>query len=321
MRGEILALLRQADHVSGEQIASRLKISRAAVWKHVRALRQKGYKIDSAPGYGYTMISSTSDVVPEEITADLRTSLIGKSVLVYKEVTSTQDLADKLARSGAAEGTVVVAQKQMNGRGRKGRPWVSASDGIYISLILRPNLKPVYVVQVPMVIGIALSRAISKTTGLNTSIKWPNDILIQGKKVAGILTEMNSEMDKVNYIIPGIGINVNNRASGLPDEVRSIATTIRDEFGADISIVRLLRNFLEEMDEWYATFLKQGFPPIAEEWKRLNNTLGSRVKVYDGEIEIFGRAIDIDEEGFLLIQSDAGQTIRILSGDVSLRSQ
>jgi len=321
MRSEILALLKQSDHVSGEEIAARLKISRAAVWKHVKALRQKGYRIDSAPGYGYTMISSTTDVVPEEITADLKTSVIGKTVHCYKEVASTQDVADKLARSNASEGTVIIARSQVKGRGRKGRPWVSENDGIYISMILRPSLKPVHVVQVPMVVGVALSRAIARTTGLKPGIKWPNDILINGKKVAGILTEMNSELDKVRYIIPGIGINVNNRASGLPENVKQIATTLRDECGTEVSVIDLVRNFLEEFDHWYDIFIKQGFLPIAAEWKKLNNTIGSRVKVYDGEIEIFGRAMDIDEEGFLLIQSDAGQTIRILSGDVSLRNQ
>ena len=321
MRGEILALLRQSDHVSGEDIAARLKISRAAVWKHVKALREKGYRIDSAPGYGYTMISSTADVVPEEITAGLNTLVIGKSVLCYKEVTSTQDVADKLARGNSPEGTIVIARSQVKGRGRKGRPWVSENDGIYISIILRPALKPVHVVQVPMVVGVALSRAIAATTSLNPGIKWPNDILIRGKKVAGILTEMNSELDKVKYIIPGIGINVNNRASDLPEEVRPIATTLRDECGREVVVVHLVRSFLQEFDRWYDIFLKQGFQPIASEWKKLNNTLGSRVKVYDGEIEIYGRAVDIDEEGFLLLQSDAGQTIRILSGDVSLRTQ
>ena len=172
-----------------------------------------------------------------------------------------------------------------------------------------------------MVVGIALAHAIKKTTGVMPGIKWPNDLLTGGKKIAGILTEMNSEMDKINYIITGIGINVNNQADSLPEDIKPIATSLREICRKDISIINLVRNLLEEFDYWYSTFIGKGFAPISAEWKKLNVTLGNRVKVYDGEIEIFGKAMNIDEEGFLIVLSDTGQSIRILSGDVSLRNQ
>jgi len=319
VRNEILELLRSNDHISGEVIASRLNISRAAVWKHIKALRAKGYLIDSSPGYGYTLIKSTEKIVPEEITSGLNTSVIGKKVLCYDEVTSTQDIADKLARSGTAEGTIIIAKSQSMGRGRKRRTWISGSNGIYLSIILRPQLKPGYVVQIPMVIGVALVKAINNVTGLNARIKWPNDIIVNSKKVAGILTEMSSEMDRVNYVITGIGINLNTDTSGFPDEIRATATSLKEEAGHILSGLQLIRAFLEELDKAYETYIKEGFPSVSAEWKNLNNTIGSNVRVYDGEIEILGRALDIDDEGFLIIVSESGSKIRILSGDVSLR--
>jgi len=319
VRYEILKLLRSNDHISGEVIASRLNISRAAVWKHIKVLRAKGYLIDSSPGYGYTLVKSTEKIVPEEITSGLNTSVIGKTVVYYDEVTSTQDIADKLARSGAGEGTIVIAKSQSMGRGRKRRPWASGSNGIYLSIILRPQLKPGYVVQIPMVVGVALVTAINTITSLNARIKWPNDIIVNGKKVAGILTEMSSEMDRVNYVITGIGINLNTDISEFPDEIKATATSLKEESGHMLSGLQLIRSFLEELDKVYEIFIKEGFSPIAVEWKRLNNTIGANVRVFDGEIEILGRALDIDDEGFLIIVSESGSKIRILSGDVSLR--
>ena len=247
----------------------------------------------------------------------------GAVVTVVERTGSTMDDCLALGLRGMPSGTTVVAGFQERGRGRApGRRWLSPGwESLLMTVLVRAGELAFPPSQLPLRVGLAVSRAVGDATGSEPAIRWPNDAMLAGRKVAGILTEMNSELDKVKYIIPGIGINVNNRASCLPEEVKLIATTLRDECGADVPVIDLVRNFLEEFDHWYEIFLKHGFPPVAIEWKKLNNTIGSRVKVYDGEIEIYGRATDIDEEGFLLIQSDAGQTIRILSGDVSLRNQ
>ena len=252
---------------------------------------------------------------------DMDTRIVGKRVIYHEELSSTQDAADKLARSGAEEGLVVIAGKQIQGRGRKGRRWLSPSGGgVYLSIILRPPLSPVNVVQIPMVAGIAVATAIRKTTQLQAKIKWPNDIYIGRKKVAGILTEINCEMDRVNYIILGIGINVNTKIASLSKEVQGIATSLIDELDKNVSRVNLIRQFLTEFEKAYLLYVKRGLKPILLKWKTLNNTLGSRVRIYDSDTEISGKAIDLDSEGFLLVKDDAGSVHKIICGDVSLRN-
>ena len=256
--------------------------------------------------------------MPEEIALGLKSKMFGKRVVHYDEVTSTQDIAAEMARRGAAEGTLVIAETQNDGRGRKGRHWISQKEGIYLSLILRPNLLPSKVAQIPLIAGVALTKAIREMVPLQPTIKWPNDILIGKKKVGGILTEMSSEIDGVNYVILGIGLNVNMPAPLLVEQAAFVPTSLIDESGAYTSRVKLLQCFLYEFEIIYTKYLNFGFSSVIDEWKALNNTIGSRVKVTDGEKEIEGEALDIDNDGFLLVRKEGGDISRIISGDASL---
>ncbi len=322
MRELILEALQQKGYVSGEQLAKRFNISRTAVWKHVNELRKRGYEIDSSPRLGYSFVKSADLLLPEEICLGLDTCVIGKRILHREEVTSTQDVAEELARHGAEEGVVVISERQTKGRGRKGRNWASpAHEGVYLSAILRPNVRPNQVLQMPLIAGVAVSRAIEKVTSLRPKIKWPNDIILSGKKVGGILTEMRCEVDSINYIVLGIGINVNTRESLLPEPTRRIATSLAGECGQYVSRVRFVQCLLAEFETLYSEFLVSGFDTIREQWKALNNTTGSWVKVSDGDGEIEGEAFDIDREGFLLVRREDGDVKRIIDGDVSLSSR
>ena len=321
MRELILETLRREKHISGEEIGKQLKISRTAVWKHVNELRKMGYDIQSSPKTGYTFNKAPDLLLPEEVEEGLNTQIMGKHVIHYDTVSSTQDIAAEMARRGANEGTLVVTETQEKGRGRKGRSWVSLPQGgIYLSIILRPNLMPFQVVQIPLIAGIAMIKAIRETVPLQPVIKWPNDIIIGKKKVGGILTEMSSEIDGVNYVVLGIGLNVNMPASLFEENISDIATSLIDECGKYTSRVKLVQSFLHEFELFYEKFLTDGFSSIRDQWKELNITLGSLVKITDGITDIEGEAIDIDNDGFLLVRKENGDISRIISGDVSLRN-
>jgi BirA family biotin operon repressor/biotin-[acetyl-CoA-carboxylase] ligase len=320
MRDLILKELKNQDHVSGEHLAKKFSISRTAIWKHINELRKVGYEIESHPHYGYALVKNTDLLIPEEINFELNTNVIGKRIMHLNEIDSTQNIADKLARDGAEEGTCVIAEKQTSGRGRRSRNWASPfKDGVYISIILRPNLKPLHIIQIPLIAGVALVKAIEKTTGLTPSIKWPNDIFLSGHKVAGILTEVNCDIDTVHYIVLGMGINVNTRKAALPKEVKDIATSLSEECGHEVSRVDFLKNLLVELETVYSDFVTNGFENTGKQWMAYNNTIGSNITVNDGQNVFEGKAVDIDEDGFLIIQTDDHQTQRIISADVTLK--
>ena len=321
MRELILETLRREKHISGEEIGKQFKISRTAVWKHVNELRKMGYEIRSSPKIGYTFKKSPDLLLPEEIEHGLKTKFIGKHVVHYDTAFSTQDIAAEMARGGATEGTLVIAETQENGRGRKGRSWVSfPKGGIYLSLILKPNLMPSQVVQIPLIAGVAMTKAIRETVSLKPMIKWPNDIIIGKKKVGGILTEMSSEIDGVNYVVLGVGLNVNMPTSVFSEDIFDIATSLIFECGKNTSRTKLVQGFLCEFELIYTKFLVHGFGSVRDEWKELNNTIGSQVKISGNGKDIEGEAIDIDADGFLLVRKDNGNISRIISGDVSLRN-
>jgi len=319
MRDSILRALQEQGRVSGEQLGHRFHISRTAVWKHVNELRKIGYEIDSSPRTGYSFVKSPDLVIPQEIALGLNTNIMGRRILYREEVTSTQDEAGEAARRGAEEGVVVISERQTKGRGRKGRLWASPPrEGVYFSTILRPNLRPTQIIQIPLIAGVAVCKAIRRVTPLEPRIKWPNDITIGGKKVAGILAEMSCDIDRVDHIVLGIGVNVNTQCSLLPEPTRGIATSLAEKCGEYISRVRLVQCLLAEFDTLYRTFLVSGFATLREEWKALDSTVGSWVKVSDAEEEMKGKALDIDGEGFLLVRKENGDVKRIISGDVSL---
>ncbi len=299
-------------HVSGEDISKELGVSRTSIWKHVEALRTLGYEINALPHLGYKLTGRPDRLIPEELKNDLRTKFLGRNILTYASLDSTNDTAYKLAENGAKEGTVVIAEKQKKGKGRHGRAWISPMGGIYLSCVIRPDIEPKEVAKITLVSAIAVSAAIRETVNVPAMIKWPNDITIAGKKVCGILTEMKAEQDKVDFLIVGIGINADTPAVFLPRG----ATALSEESTIPISKVNLTRRVLENLEHYISLFRKEGFNAIRGEWRDLSDMIGRHIKVYCHKEKIEGEALDVDSDGALVIRLDNGFHKRILSGDV-----
>lgn len=312
--------LRKCGHVSGEDIGKDAGISRTAIWKHINELRRDGYQIESSPNRGYRLISTPDNPFPEEIKAGLNTHILGQSVEFHHEVTSTQDIAKSVATKGASEGTVIIAETQTHGRGRIRRTWTSLPGGIYFSIILRPEIKPTEALQLPLIAGVAAAQAIRTVTNLRPSLKWPNDITLDGKKVGGILTEMSAEIDRLDWVIIGIGLNANIPKSRFPDDVAGIAASIGEIYGDHVSRVKLIQAILTRLEILYEAYQFSGFEDIRQEWKRLSNTIGAQVTINSTSNKISGLAIDIDQDGALILQKEDGAQERIIAGDVSLRN-
>lgn len=319
---KILAALRgNPEGVSGAQLAEQLAISRAAVWARIEALREVGYEIVAGPHHGYRLVSSPDALHADDLLAHLGDSprIIGRDIQVFKETTSTNDIVEKLARDGVREGVVVFAESQTRGRGRLGRKWISpANKGLWFSILLRPRLHPQESTQLTIASAVALRRAIISATGLRPEIKWPNDLLIGGKKVAGILTELSAEVDRVHHIILGIGVDVNVAASELPAAIRPIATSLKIETGLDISRVELAASILRELDHDYARLGMGKFSAVADEWEAGCATIGRNVSVRMGDRQINGRAESLDDDGALLVRTEHGHLERVIGGDVTL---
>ncbi len=319
MKSEILTLLKKhrPEFVSGEEISVLLHVSRTAIWKHVRALRDDGYIIESHPRVGYCLVAVPDRLYPDEITSRLETKLIGNSVVHFQTVASTNTVAKELAAAGIPEGTVVVAEEQTGGRGRLGRGWHSlAGQGIWLSVILRPDINPMDAPKLTLLTAVALARTMSVYPGVKPGIKWPNDILVGGKKIAGILTEMNAEIDRVNYIVLGIGVNINTAVIELPEELRAIATSLYIVTGRRWERLDFVASMMENLEELYMLFRNGKFPAIIEEWKSFSITLGQRVKVMSPQGEMVeGLAQDLDSDGALVLSTATGQQ-RILAGEV-----
>jgi BirA family biotin operon repressor/biotin-[acetyl-CoA-carboxylase] ligase len=306
---EILQVLREkGDYVSGEQIAELLGVSRAAVWKQVQALTREGYEIESHQNRGYRLVSAPDKLYVAEVRNGLQTRLIGCKVVHFETTTSTNIVARELAEEGAAEGTVVIAETQTRGKGRLGRQWITQPGGAWLSLVLKPGIDPAHAANVTLLAAVSVTKAL-RERGVEAVIKWPNDVLVNGKKICGILTEMSAETDAVNFIVLGIGVNVNN------DVPLETATTLKAELGQKVDRVKFVQGLLESLEEDYLTFREQGFTPILWSWRRYSDTLGRPVEVtYQGEI-IRGVAQDIADDGSLIVKTKDGSVRKIVSGD------
>jgi BirA family biotin operon repressor/biotin-[acetyl-CoA-carboxylase] ligase len=314
MQEKILDFLkRKQDYISGDQIAGRLGISRQALWKHIQELKEIGYDIVAVPHLGYRLESSPDRLFPFEVIRDLNTEFIGKKIYYFDTVASTMNIAMDLGLKGAPEGTIVLAESQIRGRGRLGRAWFSPKHkGIYLSLILRPKILPTQASCLTLLAAVSICEAIKEITGLDTQIKWPNDILIRHKKLGGILTELNAEMDKINFVIIGIGLNINNDKKALI----AGATSLKEQKKENINRIGLLQEILRRIESNYLHFQKKGAEPIIEKWRHHSVTLGKRVKVYYLKEHIEGEAVDIDIDGGLLVRKDSGVLEKIMAGDV-----
>lgn len=320
---QILSALRNAGPgaVSGADLSQALGVTRAAIWARIEDLRSFGYEIEASPHQGYKLLN-----VPDLLHADDLLSLvepgqiIGRDIRVFQETQSTNDVAEKLARDGVAEGAVVFAEAQTRGRGRLGRKWLSPrGKGLWFSVLLRPDLRPQAATQLTVAAATSLVRAIHSITGLNADIKWPNDIFIRGKKVAGVLTELNAELDHIKYLILGIGVDVNLASSDLPADLRKIATSLKIEVGRPFRRADLAAAILHELDRDYERIRKLAFAAIAEEWQTRCATLGHRVTIQIGERALHGRAESLDADGALLLRTDHGHLERVIGGDVTLQ--
>jgi BirA family biotin operon repressor/biotin-[acetyl-CoA-carboxylase] ligase len=307
---------------SGEELSRKLGITRSAVSKTISVLRTRGYAIESLPGKGYKLLQSPDSLSAETLGVYLDSALFKKeNFFFYESTDSTNIRARVLAENKAPEGTVVIAESQTHGKGRKGRSWVSSyGDTILASLILRPKIPPDKVSKITLLTAVAAAEAIIECTGLNINIKWPNDILFRGKKIAGILTEMSMEMDAVDYVVVGMGLNVNTTKASMPEAVAEIATSLAIEKGTPVPRAEIFSAFLMRFEHNYKDVGANGFCAVIERWKQLSDFIGKKVSV-----DIIGKTVegvvdDINQEGILMIRDKTGIVHEIISGDVSFLS-
>src|SRR5579859_5064402 len=319
--GKILSALRASpEGVSGADLAERLGISRTAIWARIEELRRLGYDIEAGPHFGYRLVSVPDVLHADDLLARLyKTKVVGRDIRVFEETTSTNDVVEKLARDGVKEGVVVFAESQTRGRGRLGRKWISPPrKGLWFSALLRPPLRPVEVTQLTIAAATALARAIRAQTGAAPEIKWPNDILLRGKKVAGILTELSAELDRVKYIILGVGVDVNLNPGEFPAELRKLATSLKIETGRKLDRAELAVQILRELDRDYGRICSGQFEAVANEWEKHCTTIGHQVTIRLGDRKIQGRAESLDTDGALLLRTQHGRLERIIGGDVTV---
>src|SRR3990170_3113743 len=303
--------------VSGQILSNKIKVSRTAVWKHIEGLRKRGYLIDSIPSKGYRLVEIPDRLSPDEIRKTLKTGTIGKEFLFFDEVDSTNDVAMQSGANGQAEGLVILSEGQSHGKGRMGRTWVSPKNvNIYISILLRPDISPQYAPVMTMMSAISTARAITEVTGLETTIKWPNDILIDHKKVSGILTEMNAEQERINYIVAGIGINVNMKRQDFPEDLRMPATSLAECLGKRVDRMNLLLALIKILEQDYEELKNGGIVSIFRRWRKGCDILNRRIKVCLPNEEITGVAEDLTPEGGLVMRLDGREKRIIYAGDV-----
>jgi BirA family biotin operon repressor/biotin-[acetyl-CoA-carboxylase] ligase len=320
MANDILKFLREKEYVSGEVLANKLSISRVAIWKQIQKLKDIGYKIISDQNLGYCLVSRPDILLPQEIQRGLSTSYIGKEIYYFPELKSTNIIAKEKALHGAEginEGTLIIAERQSAGKGRLGREWFSPAGGIWFSIILYPQLSPSYISRITLMTAVAAVKAIKICTQIKSQIKWPNDILINEKKVCGILTEMSAELDIINWVVVGIGINVNIKQQEFPEDIREKTTSLKEVLGKKVLRVKLVRVFLQEFEKYYEILKRREFSFILKEWKLYSHTLGKKIRVDMGERIISGEAVDINEEGVLILKKEDGELIEIISGTIN----
>jgi len=316
---EIIRLLKGAGagYTSGQLLSGALGISRAAVWKHVETLRRAGFSIEASPSKGYRL-GGPLPYNAIEVASALSTEFVGGRLLFFESIDSTNRRAFELGRAGEPEGTAVIADGQTDGKGRMGRRWASPPGvNVYTSVLLRPDIPPRRAGELTFVAAVAVAEAVGGFSPTRPVVKWPNDILIGGRKVAGILLEMDAEPDHVHFVVIGVGINVNVRARDLPAGVSPGATSLVDERGGEVSRCELVRELYSRLERWYKAYIKEGFEPVARAWRGYFHSEGSPVRV-----EVFGRSIEgiclgIDAGGALLVRTASGEVERVVSGDVA----
>ncbi|NLI60580.1 MAG: biotin--[acetyl-CoA-carboxylase] ligase [Clostridiales bacterium] len=325
MRDKILEILmnNSNDFLSGEVISTQLGITRAAVWKHIKSLQGEGFEIESKSRLGYRLMAIPESLDQVTLREAIKTKVMGKNLEVHQTIDSTNNRARDLALEGADEGTLVISETQSMGRGRLGRDWISPKGkGIWMSLILKPDLPPDQAPRITAIVAVALRKALNKATGLDVGIKWPNDIIINAKKVCGILTEIQADIDRIHYLVVGIGINVNMLADDFPPEIASTATSLRIAMNAWLDRRWIIALVMEEIEDIYLKYTKnKDFRRLLDQYREYSVTLNKSVRVIGRDMNFEGFALDFDTDGSLLVKREDGSITKVLSGDVSVRGE
>lgn len=320
MKTEILRLLKETDtYVSGQELCERFGVSRTAIWKVIKQLETEGHQIEAVRNKGY-YLKTTGDIVSKaEIESIIDTKWAGRRVLYFDEIDSTNTAAKKAAEDGTPHGTLVVADFQSGGKGRRGKSWSAPhGSGIWMSLVLRPELHPVTASMLTLVAAMAVADGLQKTAGMEAGIKWPNDIVSSGKKICGILTEMSTELEFINYVVTGIGINVNNES--FPEDIQEVATSVYQETGNRVSRSSIIKAVMASYEQYYETFVQTcDMSALIEEYNRLLVNKDNEVRVIKKEGEYTGISLGIDESGELLVKTEDGNIHTVISGEVSVR--
>lgn len=319
---DILSLLRTSkDYVSGQQLCQEFGVSRTAVWKVINQLKEEGYEIEAVTRKGYRLLSCPDVFSESEIASRITTKWAGRKLFFLEETGSTNMDAKQLAEEGESHGTLVVAKKQNSGRGRRGRTWHSPEgSAVYMSLVLKPDFAPDKASMLTLVMALSVAEAITELTGLEAKIKWPNDIVVQGKKVCGILTEMSAEMDYIHYVVIGVGINTNQNQSEFEEEIRQTATSLKIESGQPISGAAIIERVMFCFEKNYDIFvIKQNLADFKQAYQTHLVNLNAEVKVLDPKGEYTGIARGIDETGELLVERENGEIEAVYAGEVSVR--
>lgn len=320
MKEEILRLLRSADgYISGQELCNRFGVSRTAVWKAINQLKEAGYEIEAQQNKGYRLKAAPDLMTEAEIKSLLHTDWVAKEVLYFDTIDSTNTKAQELAEKGYPSGTLVVADKQESGKGRRGRSWVSPSGtGIFMTLMIKPDINPNNASMLTLVAALAVAKAITSVTGEEAMIKWPNDIVVNGKKVCGILTEMNAQFDYINHIVVGIGINVHNES--FPEEISQMASSLMIEAGGKrFHRAQIIAETMSYFEQYYDTFLKtQDLSALVREYDKLLVNRNKSVRVLDPKEPFDGKAMGITPKGELIVDTWESRKL-VSSGEVSVR--
>ena len=320
MKSEILAALRESrDYVSGQELCEKLQVSRTAIWKKIKELQGEGYEIEAVPNRGYRIVGCPDIIAAEEVESRLKSKWAGHPVKYFDEITSTNQYAKRIGEEGAPEGTLVVEDEQTQGKGRSGRVWSTPhGTAIAMTLLIRPKLPPASISMVTLVMGLAVARACRELYHLPVGIMWPNDVVIHGKKLCGILTELSAEMMSVNYVVIGTGINVNVKE--FPEEIQKTATSIALELGHETGRAELSASCMEYFEVYYEKFIQAGdLSPLMEEYNELLLNRDQKVRVLEPGREYTGTALGINQNGELLVVREDGSRTAVYAGEVSVR--
>lgn len=305
--------------VSGQQLADEFGISRTSVWKHIKDLQEKGYEISSVKKKGYVLTDIPDSLEASTIQPLLKTKRLGKTIEYVATCESTQIIAHQLAQQGVLDGTTVLAEEQTSGRGRMARKWDSAyGKGIWMSVILRPDVPLHRAPQFTLIAAVALVRAIEEVTDIRPDIKWPNDILVKGKKCTGILTELQSDADGIQALIIGIGLNANQEYDDFSEEVQNIATSLKMETGRHVSRQKLVRSILFHLEQYTEIYINEGFGVLKLMWESYSTTIGKKVRARMAKETLEGIAESITDEGILQLRTADGKLHGIYSADIEM---